>query len=102
MLGWGEVTNFAIYWLNLVTKRTIRLRWKFKLRIMDQKLTKNCSCMVLILSYRFPNFDVNFSVLGIVYMYINLFEIITFLKITACISFLFCIAKGLATFRLGV
>ena len=31
MLGLGEGTNFAIYWLNLVTKRTIRLRWKFKL-----------------------------------------------------------------------
>ena len=55
VLGWGEGTNFAIYWLNLVTKRTIRLRSKFKLRIMDPKLTENCSCMVLIISYRFSN-----------------------------------------------
>ena len=30
MLGWGEGTNVTIYWLNLVTKRTIRLKWKFK------------------------------------------------------------------------
>ena len=35
MLGWGEEINFAIYWLDLVTNRTIRLRWKFKLRIME-------------------------------------------------------------------
>ena len=55
MLGWGEGTNFAIYWLNLVTKRTIRLRWKFKLRIMEPILTENCSCMVSVLSYRFSN-----------------------------------------------
>ena len=68
---------------------------------MEPILTEDCSYMNLVLSYRFSNFDFNFSVYGNVYMYINLFETITFLKITTCISFLFCIAKGLATFRLG-
>ena len=39
VLGWGDGTNFANYRLNLVTKRTLRLRWKFKLRIVDPRLT---------------------------------------------------------------
>ena len=61
MLGWGgggggggeQILQFiGLIWLH---KRTIRLRWKFKLRIMDPRLTSNCSCMDLVLSYQFSN-----------------------------------------------
>ena len=63
--------------------------------------------MDLSLSYRFSYFDFNFSVESNVSMHINLFEISTFLNHNLFenhhmhLNSYFCIAKGLATFRLG-
>ena len=36
-LGGGN--NFALYWFNLVTLRTIRFWWKFRLSFLDPMLT---------------------------------------------------------------
>ena len=40
-LGGGGGDKFTLYWLNLVTLRTIRFWWKFRLNFLDPMLTYN-------------------------------------------------------------
>ena len=57
--------------------------------------------MVLALSCRFSNLVSIFHFKGKVYMYIHFLNDMLFEKSLHACPYCFCIAKGLATFRLG-